>query len=148
MRKLWILWLFAGVLSMHGAQHVFAEPGVGGSASAHADNGIGHPSAASAAFSPESSLSGSSVAAPIQRLAAVAGIPTPGDAPDHDLANHAWSLCLAVFLAGFLALRATGRGRRLASSARCAVERGLRPPMGWLRPPRPPELASLCLLRI
>ena len=148
MRKLWILLLLAGVLSMHGAQYVVTEPGVGGRASVRADHGIGHPSVASAAFSWDVSLSGPSVAARTEPVAAVAGIPTPGDAPDHGLADHAWSLCLAVLLAGLIALRATGRGRRLASLVRWAVDRGRGLPMGWFRPPRPPELSSLCLLRI
>lgn len=148
MRKLWILLLLAGVLSMHGAQYVVTEPEVGGSASARADHEIGHPSAASDAFSSKSPLNGAPVAASTERVAAVAGIPTSGDAPDHGLAHHAWSLCLAVLLAGLIALRATGRGRRLTSSVRWAVDRGRGLPMGWFRPPRPPELASLCLLRI
>ncbi|WP_369832236.1 DUF6153 family protein [Blastococcus sp. TF02-8] len=148
MRKLWILLLFAGVLSMHGAQYVLNEPGGRDSATAGADHWIGHPSAASTAFSSDSLLSGPPVAAPIEHVAAVAGIPTPGDAPDHGLTDHTWSLCLAILLAGIVALRATSRLRRGASSVRWAVERGRRLSMGWFRPPRPPELASLCLLRI
>ena len=147
-RRLCILLLLAGVLSMHGAHYVVTGPGAGDSAPAGADHGIGHPSVASAALSSDSSLSGPPVAAPTEGLVALAGFPTPGDAPDHGLAHHAWSLCLAVLLAGLIALRATKRGQRVASSVRWAVERGQRLSMGWFRPPRPPELSSLCLLRI
>lgn len=147
-RKLWILLLLAGVLSMHGAQYVVTGPVVGSSAPAGADHGIGHPSAVSAAPSSESSLIAPPVAALTTRLAAVDEISTPGDAPDHGLADHAWSLCLAVLLAGLVALRISGRAQRVASSIRWALEYGRRLSMGWFRPPRPPELSSLCLLRI
>ncbi|SDO37515.1 DUF6153 family protein [Geodermatophilus sp. DSM 45219] len=64
----------------------------------------------------------------------------------HSGASHAWNACLAVLLMG-MALLVAAAVRRLSSlESRTLVPR-VRGSVGWLRPPRPPDLAALCLLR-
>ena len=64
----------------------------------------------------------------------------------HPMASHAWNACLAVLLMGMALLAAAGF-RRLPSLTERRVTPRVRGPIGWVRPPRPPDLAALCLLR-
>ena len=64
----------------------------------------------------------------------------------HSLAEHLWTLCLAVLAAGLAVLLAVLAARLLRLTLPTATPpwlRGLR----WPAPPRPPDLSSLCVLR-
>lgn len=147
-RRLWILLLLVAVFSMHGTQYVPPEPGAGRSPTATAEHGMGASSAGAWIADSGAAADDLRPTAATAQLAAVVGNPTPADAPDHGGAGHFWSLCLAVLLAGLLVLSASGVTRRAAAAVLRTRERDPRLPMRWLRPPRPPELSSLCLLRI
>ena len=73
--------------------------------------------------------------------------PADRESPSHSASSHAWNACLAVLLIG-MALLVAATLRRLRSPTGRPVTRHVRGPIGWVRPPRPPELAALCLLRI
>ena len=65
----------------------------------------------------------------------------------HGLPGHLLAACLAVLAAGLailLVLAALGLVRLVLAAARRSCVRGL----PWLVPPRPPDLLSLCVLRI
>ena len=147
-QRLWVLLLLTAVFWMHGTQYIPAEPGAGAVAMGTADHGTG----ASASGAPiadsgtaATNLRSADAAAP---LAAVLGSSPPVSAPDHDRAQHFWSLCLAALLAGLAVLGAAVVVRRVAFLVHRTRGRGLRLTMDWLPLPRPPELSSLCLLRI
>lgn len=146
-RRLWILLLLAAVFSMHGTQYISAEPGAGWSAPATAEHRMGASSGASVA-NLGTATDDLRPAASVVEPAPVAGNPTPIGAPDHGGAGHFWSLCLAVLLAGLAVLGAAVAARRVAAVVQHTKERGPRLTMRWLPLPRPPELSSLCLLRI
>jgi hypothetical protein len=83
--------------------------------------------------------------------ATVAAVAAPVDAghngAPHDWAAHLWTACLAVLaaaLAVLLALLVRRLVRREPPALRTARARAV----GWLTPPRPPDLSALCLLRI
>ena len=147
-RRLWVLLLLAAVFSMHGTQYISAELGAGRSATATTEHGMGASSAGVSIADSGTAADDLRLAAATAQLAAVAGNPTPVDAPDHGGAGHFWSLCLAVLLAGLLVLGAAVVTRRVTAAVLRTRERDPRLAMRWLRPPRPPELSSLCLLRI
>ena len=73
--------------------------------------------------------------------------PAEREGPSHSMASHAWNACLAVLLMGMALLAATA-SRRLSSHTDRRVAPRVRGSTGWVRPPRPPTLAALCLLRI
>lgn len=147
-RRLWILLLLAGIFWMHGAQYVSTEPGLSPSAVAVADHGTSALSGAASIHGLLLAVGALPPAVTANPLLAVTGTPMPGDPPDHGVAGHAWSLCLAVLLAGLVALGGTAWARRVVPVVLRIDEPGPRLPMGWFRPPRPHELSCLCLLRI
>lgn len=145
--RLWILVLLAALFSMHGAQFVSAAPGAGHSATATAEHGTGASSAGASTADPGAAAGDLRTAAATVQLSA-AGDPTPVDAPDRGGAGHFASLCLAVLLAGLVVLGVAVVARRVPATVLRTRERAPRLPIRWLRLPRPPELSSLCLLRI
>lgn len=117
---------------------------------------------------PSMAAAGGSVpAAHVEVAAAVDGVdllpvgsmPDTGSAIAHDveaadhggssqsMASHAWNACLAVLLWG-IALLAVSVVRRLPASRDNRVVLRTHGSIAWIRPPRPPDLAALCLLRI
>ena len=145
-RGLGILVLLVAVLSMHGVQYLWA--GTGPSAPAVA---TAHPALDTAAVTVL-------VLAPVAIAHDVATTMAPREgaaatpmanrtAPGHGIPAHVWALCLAVLLAGLTLLGAALVRRTLAVPVRepASCPRG-NVPRSW--PPRPPDLAALCLLRI
>ena len=65
----------------------------------------------------------------------------------HDWAAHLWTTCLAVLAAALAVLLARFLPRPVRSAAP-ALRRGRARVPAWSTPPRPPDLAALCLLRI
>lgn len=145
-RRLWILLLLAAVFSMHGAQYVAADPAAGQGAMVSAQHGI---SAGGTGVTISDSARGGVELPPATSGTAptAAGVSMP-TVPAHDVAAHMFSLCVAVLLAGLVLLGAMTLVRRVTGYVGWdgGVRRRLR--MGWFRLPRPPDLASLCLLRI
>jgi hypothetical protein len=72
--------------------------------------------------------------------------PADRGSPAHSMASHAWNACLAVLLMG-VALLAVAAVRRLPALWGRPVALRMHGSIAWLRPPRPPDLAALCLLR-
>lgn len=126
-RPVWVLVLLAAVFLMHGPP----------AAAQGAQDG---PSTAATARH----LPGAE--APVQ-LPAVAGSEKHGDGvPSHPDGVHLWASCLAVLLAGLGLLAAVRAGGPSAGRRRAARPRA--PGMAPRRPPpRPPDLAVLCVLR-
>ncbi|SFF22331.1 DUF6153 family protein [Blastococcus tunisiensis] len=136
-RRFWAVLLLAAVFAMHGLQCAAGMLPAGG---AHHTA----PALAVAAVGPVGHVT--------------AGAPTP-DGPEHlgtteaardtpspAPSGHLEALCLAVAAAGLavllLALGLPSRGVPLSPRWHRAMRRP-----GWLRPPRPPDLHALCLLR-
>ena len=152
-RRGWVLLLLAAVFTMHGLQCAGADSGA--SSGAH---GTVHTSAAAepdpvlhlvgpgAAMASADDMAASPLAAAV--TAATVGVPLGAD---HDSsphgAGHLWALCLAVLAAGLAALLLT-LARRLPEIRLPLLRRAIEQASGWLSPPRPPDLHSLCLLRI
>ena len=145
-RRLWVLLLLAAVFSMHGAQYVAADPRAGQVAMVSAQHAMGGTDTG-APFIGSARAGAELPPAAVGTAPGAAGTSVPS-APEHDVADHVLSLCVAVLLAGFVLLGAMAVVRRV--TVEVAWDEGLRPrlPMGWFRLPRPPDLASLCLLRI
>lgn len=148
-RRGWALLLLAAVFTMHGLQCAAAD-----SSAASSAHGTGVHAASGAAPAPHqvdssaATASHEGMSAPTLTAAAVAGSPLGAghDSSPHG-AGHLWAVCLAVLAAGLAAMLVALVGRlpelRLPL-LRPVTER----PWGWLSPPRPPDLHSLCLLRI
>ena len=141
-RRMWILSLLAAVFLMHSIAS--ADPGAGrGPTAGHgssAASGPGTPqtSGASELPSPESWVG---------PAAAMVDPVLPG-VPMDDVAPHFLAVCLAVLLAGLGWLMSRGKAPSVATPVvRFAAPRP-RLDMGWVRPPRPPDLSALCILRI
>jgi putative copper export protein len=134
-RRTWIVVLLAAVFLMHGIPSMAAEQ----------------------AAVPASHV-GTSTAEDGVDLLLVAAVSSADEGTGHDeewadhgstshsLASHAWNACLAVLLMG-MALLAAAAFRRLPSPRDRRVTSRVRGSVGWVRPPRPPDLAALCLLR-
>jgi hypothetical protein len=146
-QRVWALLLLASVFSMHGVQCVAA-----GVDSVHGMSGGAHASAELSAWeqvpdsahAAEGHLSSGAVAGPVVLAVAAGmsqeGLPLPGGAFG--------AVCLAVLLTGVIALAAAALiGRAPASRIRARAPSSLRH-TGWSRIPRPPDLSTLCLLRI
>lgn len=74
------------------------------------------------------------------------GARTDHGSTSHTTASHLWKACLAVLLMGMV-LFAEAAFRRLPPSAdRWVIPRVLGS-TDWVHPPRPPDLAALCVLR-
>lgn len=141
------LLVLAAVFSMHGLQCVAGDPG-----ESHGDMTSiqGTMSAGSDAAAILVSSAGDVIKGNGAHLGAMAveGMPTTGQTPFHS-AVHALVVCVAVLLAGFAVLGALLVLRRSAQ----LTDRGpvrIRARSWWTSTQllRPPDLASLCLLRI
>ena len=137
----------AAVFSMHGLQCVAGEPGdshgdmalMQGPLSAGSDGGTMLMSSAVDVITGNGAHVGAT---------AVDGTPTTGHTPFHN-AVHALAVCVAIMLSGFAVLGALLVVRRSAH----LTDRGpvrIRARSWWTSTQllRPPDLASLCLLRI
>ena len=134
-RRTWIVVLLAAVFLMHGVPSMAtdgtavasshpempAAPNGGGLATVAAMSGVG----AAATHDDEPAGDGS---------------------PSHSMASHAWTACLAVLIMGIALLVAVAVRRLPALADRRAASR-MHGSSAWVRRPRPPDLASLCLLR-
>lgn len=145
-RRWWVLLLMAAVFSMHAAQYAASDPGTGhgamvASQSAPGDRDTGPSLVGAVGAGEEFSVS------VVGTAPGTTGLQMPSG-PGHDVADHLLSLCVAALLAAHVLVGAVILGRRVAPDV--ARDEGLRTrlPMGWFRLPRPPDLASLCLLRI
>lgn len=143
-RRLWVLVLLAAIFSMHGAQYIAADAGLGHAEVSVAQHGTEDPLDAV-------SLSGSMAADDqLQQadpsLGAAAVAAQPG--PSHGVAAHVWSLCLAILYAGLVLLVAATLLGRVAVPVPRRIASHLSLFTGWARLPRPPDLSALCLLRI
>jgi hypothetical protein len=80
--------------------------------------------------------------------AATVGVPlgTDHDSSPHG-AGHLWALCLAVLAAG-LAVLLLALVRRSLAIRLPLLPRAIGRALGSFSPPRPPDLYSLCLMRI
>jgi hypothetical protein len=149
----WVLLLLAAVFTMHGLQCAGAD-----SADPSGAHGPIHAIAAAephpvlhvvgpvTAMASADHMTASPLAAAV--TAATVGVPlgTDHDSSPHG-AGHLWALCLAVLAAGLAVLLLALVGRSLAIRLpllRRAIGRAL----GSFSPPRPPDLYSLCLMRI
>lgn len=139
-RRLGILLLLVAVLSMHGVQYMSA--GAHGPAAVTADQTL--DAAAVAALVPAPLVLADDVGMMTAPAASAVGSDT---VPGHGIPAHAWSLCLAVLLAGLAWLGAALARRTAGVSARQPASRS-RGTVLRSRPPRPPALSVLCLLRI
>ena len=142
-RRIWVVLLLAAVFSMHGLQCMAAPEA--GHASMGAAAGTSGTTAMGAAPGAET-LVGHLVAA--GRAAGAAALPTGNDLPGSAAAGL-WVVCLAVLFTGLglvgaalMLLLRSGLGPRSPTPHPQPVWR-----TGWARPPRPPDLFSLCLLR-
>ena len=146
-RRMWILLLLAAVFSMHSIASSSADPGAVQGAAATADHGMGSASSGSQTLK----TSGSSELASSESWAdstVAVGEPVPPNVPAHDVSTHFVSVCLAVLLAGFGWLISRVRAPTVPTPVMRFAAPRPRLDMGWFRPPRPPDLAALCLLRI
>lgn len=146
-RRMLVLVVLAALFTMHGLQSMgMAHP------PGHAAGGTA-PQVITAALDGATSIASDGVTglqpvAESRPSAAGTHDVMPGTAPGHGFAEHLWSLCLAVLLAGLTLVGALAAVRRAAAT-------GFPDMVGWSRhllarigPLRPPDLASLCLLRI
>lgn len=133
-RRMWIVVLLAGVFLMHGAPSMATELPVPAAhlGTATSDAGLDFPAAALP--------SADEVTAQGEERA------NHSSSTSHPMTSHVWNACLAVLLVGMWLL-AAGAFRRLPSATDRRVTPRIRGSIGWVRPPRPPDLAALCLLR-
>lgn len=128
--RTWTLVLLAAVLLMHGipatAVGERATPGTHGEMAA----GAGVVPTAPAAHDAPAAGDGR----------------TDHDSSSHSTASHAWNACLAVLLVVMALLVRLVVWRSSALPDHRAPPR-LPGAVSWVRPPRPPDLSVLCLLR-
>lgn len=142
-RRWWIVVILAAVFTMHGVLLVPSSGGNDETGSA-ADQ---HAMAASDDSGPLAGLVSAGGSGPSADIAAGSEKPMFTDDPGHGVGMHVWSLCLAI-LAGLALVGALVLTRRVAAALDGAVAPQPRGFGRWFRVPRPPDLASLCLLRI
>ena len=134
-RRTWIVVLLAAVLLMHGVPSIATEQG-----------------AAPASHVGTSALEGAMDLLPVAAASSADEVTahdeerTDHGSTSHSMASHAWNACLAVLLMG-MALLVAAAFRKPASLEDRRVAPRVRGSIGWVRPPRPPDLAALCLLR-
>ena len=146
-RRMWILLLLAAVFSMHSIASAPANPSAGQGLTATAEHGMGSAASGSETLRTSGSLEVASPGGWANSAVAVVD-PVSPSVPLHDVATHFLSVCLAVLLAGLGWLITSVRAPTVATPVvRFAAPRP-RLDMGWFRPPRPPDLSALCLLRI
>ena len=141
--RLAILVLLFAVFSMHGAQ--YASACVHDAVALTADHALDAAAVTGLVLGPVTLADDAGMAMAPEPIAAASG--AAGTVPGQSLPAHVWSLCLAVLLAGFALLG--------AAFARCTGAPPLRQSLSRFgstvlksRPPRPPDLSVLCLLRI
>lgn len=147
MRRSWVLLLLAAVFSMHGVLYTPADPGAGGSAAQPVQHGKGLSFGDLVLPAPHEAVDALQVAGSGAAPIVVADAPSEGT-PGHGAAGHLWTLCVAVFLAGLALLAVALAVRRATPSVVHGGMSRLHSTRGWFRLPRPPDLSSLCLLRI
>ena len=145
------LLLLAAVLAMHGLPAVTAVPGWTAGVSAVALTGPPPMTGSAAAphgarsHAAEPPATGPGATVPAAAASAEDG-GDHGPAP-HDPAGHLWTLCLAVLSAALAAVLSLLLAGAVPGTGPVLPRARLRLPR-WLVPPRPPDLSSLCLLRI
>lgn len=150
-RWVWALLLLAAVFAMHGLQCAAADSGT--------SSGLHGAVHAVAGTDPVLHLVGSStgmtapesVSAALGATLAAAAVVGPSLGVDHDSSphdsGHLWAVCLAILAAGLAAMLLALAGR-LPDFRLPHPRRATGGPWAWLGPPRPPDLYSLCLMRI
>lgn len=139
-RRWWIVVVLAAVFSMHGVVLVTTA----GDAPAVAAQ---HAMAGPATVVPLSDAASGFLAGPAVDAVAAAEEPMQDTDPGHGVGAHLWSLCLAI-LAGLTLLGALVLTARVSAANPATVGSLTRRARRWPGPPRPPDLARLCLLRI
>jgi hypothetical protein len=149
----WVLLLLAAVFAMHGLQCAGADSAapsgahgaIHGVTAAEPDPML-HLVGPVVAMASADHLTAPTPAAAV--TAATVGIPLGAD---HDStpqgAGHLWALCLAVLAAG-LAVLLRALVRRSPAIRLPLPRRVTGKAWEWLSPPPPPDLYSLCLMRI
>ena len=146
-RRMCILLLLAAVFSMHSIASSSADPGAVQGPAATVD----HEMSPAPSGSQTLKTSGSSELASFESWAnssVAVGDPAPLNGPIHNVATHFVSVCLAVLLAGLGWLISRVQAPTVATPVMRFAAPRPRLDMGWFRPPRPPDLSALCLLRI
>ena len=141
--RLAILVLLFAVFSMHGAQYVSA--GVHEPVASTADHALDAAAVTGLVLGPVTLAEDAGMAMAPKPTAAASG--AAGTMPGHSLPAHVWSLCLAVLLAGFALFGAALAWRTGAPPLSQSLSR-FGSTVLKSRPPRPPDLSVLCLLRI
>lgn len=152
-RRGWVLLLLAAVFTVHGLQCAAADSGapsgehgnVHALAAAGSDPGL-HLVAPGAVMVPTDHMTAPALTAAV--TTATVGIPLGADHdPTPQGAGHLWALCLAVLAAG-LAVLLLALVRRSTEMRLPVPRRPFGSTWAWLSPLRPPDLYSLCLMRI
>ncbi|UOY00140.1 hypothetical protein [Blastococcus sp. PRF04-17] len=151
-RRGWVLLLLAAVFSVHGLQCAAADSGAmtGSHGTVHttpAEPGhVLHEAGPGPVMEPADAMTAAAPAALVAGAVTGASLAGGHDSTPYG-GGHLWALCLAVLAAGLAAMLLVLTGRlgefRLPCTRRATG--GL---WAWLRPPRPPDLYSLCLMRI
>jgi len=139
-----ILLLLIALLSMHGAQYLSAGTAPHGAAPATVCDPTDAAAATALPLDPVAVADGVGGASATRLVASGPAMATA--TPGHGIAAHVWALCLAVLLAG-LVLLGTALARMTTVPVGAPASRS-RVPVRRFRPPRPPDLSALCLLRI
>lgn len=149
----WILLLLAAVFAMHGLQCAAADSSApaGVHGTVHAIAAAGPDAAPNIVVPGPAMASVDHITAPplaAAVTAATVGVPLGAGHGSTPLgAGHLWALCLAVLGAGLAALL-LALVRRSTAIAPPLLRRAIAPVRGWQSPLRPPDLYSLCLMRI
>jgi hypothetical protein len=134
-RRTWIVVLLAAVFTMHGIPSAVA-----GGSSVPTSHVEVPASPGGVDLVPVGAMPGTGSATAHDAEAA------DREGPSHSMASHAWNACLAVLLMG-MAWLAAAAVRRLPAFKESRVALRMHGSIAWVRPPRPPDLAALCLLR-
>lgn len=143
--RFWVLLVLAAVFAMHGLQCMAAHTG-------HMETASVHGQAAASLTAAGPVLPAVVVPDPhpdgLVGMAGVASVHAGQESPAPDVA-HVWAACLAVLATGLTVLGAWWVLRRGTTSSGGGGEfHRPRPRPAWARVLRPPDLATLCLLRI
>ncbi|WP_147261954.1 DUF6153 family protein [Blastococcus sp. TF02A-26] len=149
-RRGWVLLLLAAVFAMHGLQCAAADSGTTTAAhgTVHTSRADPDPALHTAGLVMESAdaMTAAAPAALAAGTAIGASLAAGHDSAPH-AGGHLWAVCLAVLAAGLAAMLLV-LTRRIAEFRLPLTRRTPGGPWTWLRPPRPPDLYSLCLMRI
>ncbi|WP_147252394.1 DUF6153 family protein [Blastococcus sp. TF02A-30] len=151
-RRGWVLLLLAAVFAMHGLQCAAADSGTTTAAHGTVHTTPAQPDPVLHAVGPgmvmesAAAMTAAAPAAVVAGAAIGASLTEGHDGAPHP-AGHLWALCLAVLAAGLAAILLVLTGR-LGEFRLPLTRRTTGGPWAWLRPPRPPDLYSLCLMRI